>query len=310
MFFAAVVLSMPTVFVGDDAGRLRAESPDRPAPPPVRGFYMPSYDVNALIDESNEAQLDAFRAQVASASHAVLAVHVRVPSGIRSNTVTRDGISEDPSHLVPWFDLAKKKGLRVGLIAILFSDGDWGWGGYWQPTNPAAALASYYSAIQPYLQAAQTAGADFVILCDEWSALFSSSAAVPAFRTLLKSARADCNGKIGINVNKLEEADLLPGIAALPDFIGVTADVPLSDANAPSYQEMYENLTGPSSGRQCAQPGLGESGGMGAARGTRLYEIPAPPRQHLEQAPHPDYRIQVDSRRREGPVGSDGNDGR
>src|SRR5512132_2821038 len=73
------------------------------------------------------------RAQVASASHAVLVVHVRVPGGIRSNMVARDGISEDPSHLVPWFDLAKKKEFRVGLIAILFSDDDWGWGGYWKP---------------------------------------------------------------------------------------------------------------------------------------------------------------------------------
>jgi hypothetical protein len=60
-------------------------------------------------------------------------------------------------------------------------------------------------------------------LGDEWSALFSSSAAVPAFRTLVESARADYSGKIGIDVNKLEEADLLPGIAALADFLGVTA---------------------------------------------------------------------------------------
>ena len=202
--------------------------------------------VNALVHELNKAQLDTLRAQVASVSHAVLVVHVRVPGGIRSNMVARDGISEDPGHLVPWFDLAKKKRFRVGLIAILFSDDDWGWGGYWQPADPAAALASYHSAIQPYLQAAQTAGVDFVILCDEWSALFSSPAAVPAFRTLLELARADYGGKIGINVNKLEEADLLPSIAALPDFIGVTAYVPLCDVNAPSYQEMYENLTGAS----------------------------------------------------------------
>src|SRR5512132_630176 len=130
---AAIVLGISTASGGDDAGRLRAESPDRPASLSVRGFYMPSYDVNGLVDESNEAQLNAVRAQVASASHAVLAVHVRVPGGIRSNVVARDGISEDPSHLVPWFDLAKKKEFRVGLIAILFSDDDWGWGGYWKP---------------------------------------------------------------------------------------------------------------------------------------------------------------------------------
>src|SRR5512132_3859119 len=55
-----------------------------------------------------------------------------------------------------------------------------------------------------------------------------------------------CTSGYPAELNKLQEADLLPGIAALPDFIGVTAYVPLSDANAPSYQDMYENLTGPS----------------------------------------------------------------
>ena len=107
---------------------------------PVRGFYMPSYDVNGLVGGATETQLNALRAQVPSASHVALAVHVRsrVVSG-----ATR-------SFATPF------------------------------PRIPAT-----------------------------WS-------------------------------------DLLPGIAALPDFIGVTAYVPLSDANAPSYQEIYENLTGTS----------------------------------------------------------------
>jgi hypothetical protein len=158
---------------------------------PVRGFYMPSYDVNGLVGGATEKQLNALRAQVPSASHAVLAVHVRVPGGTRSNTVVRDTVSENPGHLVPWFDLAKKKGLRTGLLVILFSDGDWNWGGYWKPSNPTAALASYYSAIRPYVQAAQAAKVDFVILCDEWSTLYYSypdSAVVPAFRALVNKS--------------------------------------------------------------------------------------------------------------------------
>lgn len=124
---------------------------------PVRGFYMPSYSVNDLVHATNDAQLESLRAQVPSASHAVLAVHVRVPGGIHSNTVVRNQVSENPSHLVPWFNLAKRKGLRTGLIVILFSDNGWTWGGFWKPTNPAAVLSSYYSAIRPYVRAAQAA---------------------------------------------------------------------------------------------------------------------------------------------------------
>src|SRR5512132_960433 len=45
---AAIVLGISTASGGDDAGRLRAESPDRMASLSVRGFYMPSYDVNGF----------------------------------------------------------------------------------------------------------------------------------------------------------------------------------------------------------------------------------------------------------------------
>lgn len=216
---------------------------------PVRGFYMPSYGVNDLVDETNDAQLESFRAQIPSASHAVLAVHVRVPGGIRSNTVVRNQVSEKPSHLVPWFNLAKTKGLRTGMIIILFSDNSWGWGGNWKPSNPGTALASYYSAIRPYVQAAQAAKVEFVILCDEWSELYYSYAntvIVPAFRQLVKKARADYTGEIGINVNKLEETSVKTGIVALVDFVGITAYVPLANIDRPSYRDMVNNLIGPS----------------------------------------------------------------
>lgn len=246
VFFRSMILSIFVLLGSASSDTGRAADVDSELLPRVRGFYLPSYDVNALVDKSNEAQLGALRAQIPSASHAVLAVHVRVHGGSNSNGVARDRISEDPGHLVPWFKLARKMGFRTGLIAILFSDDDWGWGGYWKPSDSAAALASYYAAIRPYVQAAQTASVDFVILCDEWSALFNSYAAVPAFRTLVGGARADYSGKIGINANQLEEADLLPDIAALMDFIGITAYVPLSNADDPSYENMYENLTGPS----------------------------------------------------------------
>ena len=105
-----------------------------------------------------------------------------------------------------------------------------------KPTNPAAALASYYTAIRPYVQTAQAAKVDFVILCDEWSELYYSypdSAVVPAFRTLVNKARADYTGKIGPNVTRLEETSVKTGIVALVDFVGISAFVPLSNINYP-----------------------------------------------------------------------------
>lgn len=212
----------------------------------VRGFYFTSYGQNDLANKQNANRLDTYRKQLPNATHAIAAVHVRVPGGTKSNKVVRDEISENPDHLSKWFDIAKKNGLKVGMIIILFTN-DWDWGGEWDPSNTKEALSSYYNAIQPYLKSAETAKTDFVIIADEWSTLFMKKSGVDAFKSLVSNARKDYNaGWIGINVNKLEEATLLPEIASSLDVIGITAYVPLSDKDKPSYDEMFNNLVKPS----------------------------------------------------------------
>lgn len=219
------------------------------SPLPVRGFYFTSYSNNDLAHATNGAQLDAFRSEIPTASHAVACVQV-VSGGVTANTVSRTIISENPGNLVPWFNLAKGKGLKVALIIILFTDNNFSWGGNWQPTNPTTALANYYTTVKPYLQAAQTAGCEFVILVDEWSTLFYSyqdNQVVPPFTTLFNSARNDFTGPLSLNVNRLEETSIKLGIVALTDFVGITAYVPLTNSNTPTYDEMKANLLGNSS---------------------------------------------------------------
>jgi hypothetical protein len=91
-FFAAVILGMSAAFVGDDAGHLRAELPDRPAALPVRGFYMPSYDVVALVERS------AVECSPRAGSECIARGAGRARSGTRRNEEWhgRDSISEDP----------------------------------------------------------------------------------------------------------------------------------------------------------------------------------------------------------------------
>ncbi|CAB4192717.1 hypothetical protein UFOVP1244_71 [uncultured Caudovirales phage] len=222
--------------------------PDQKPPAAAFGFYFTSYGKNDMANGANGARLDAYHAQIPTATHAVAAVHVRVPGGPTSNAVARDGISEDPGHLGPWFAAARQRGLKTGLIVILFSDDGWGWGGDWKPSSPSAALASYYQAAQPYVQAAQSAGAEFVILCDEWSNLYINKNAVPAFQTLFSAARRDFSGRLTLNINKMEETAILPEIVALTDVVGITAYVPLSRAPNPSTAEMVATLNAPRDG--------------------------------------------------------------
>ena len=221
---------------------------DQRPPAAAFGFYFTSYNKNDMANGANSGRLDAYRSQIPTATHAIAAVHVRVPGGTTSNTVVRSDISEDPRHLGPWFAAARQRGLRTGLIVILFSDDSWGWGGDWKPSSPAAALASYYQAVRPYLQAAQAAGAEFVILCDEWSNLYINRNAVPAFQALFSSARRDFSGKLTLNVNKMEETAILPEIVAQTDVVGITAYVPLSRSPNPSTAEMVESLHAPREG--------------------------------------------------------------
>lgn len=215
----------------------------------VRAFHFPSYEQNALISSSAETQLDAYRAQIPTATHASLAVHLRTPSNT-SNSVSRGPISENPSNLVPWFNLVRSKGLKPALLVILFV-GEWDWAGYWTPTNPTTALTNFYTAIRPWVQAAATANVEWIILVDEWSELvysYSDSAVVPAFTSLYTAARADYSGPLSININQLEETSCKPGIVALSDFIGVTAYAPLTNqiTPPPTYAEMRANLLGTS----------------------------------------------------------------
>ncbi len=94
------------------------------------------------------------------------------------------------------------------------------------------------------MQAAQAAGLEFVILADEWSALFSKTPAITAFQTLMASARADFTGQLLWNVSNLEEDDIRPEIVELADMMGVSAYVPSAITNSPSIAQMYVNLTG------------------------------------------------------------------
>lgn len=217
--------------------------------PFVRGFHFPTYGTNILTRPSVEAQLDAYRAQIPTATHACLAVHLRTPTST-SNSVSRGTISETPANLIPWFNLVRSKGLRPAMIVILFV-GDWDWAGYWTPTNPSLAMSNYYTAVRPWIQAAASASVDFIILVDEWSELvysYSYTAVVPAFTSLYESARADYPGSLSININHLEETSCKPAIADLADFIGVTAYVPLTNqvTPPPTYDEMRANLLGTS----------------------------------------------------------------
>ena len=228
-----------TVTIGIDPVYIETLSSE----PQVRGFHFTSYDVDELVNAQNGPRLAALRTQVATATHAVLAVHVSVPS-TTSTVVSRTAISENPDHLAAWFALVRSKGLSPGLICVLFSDTNFGWGGYWNPTSPADGLASYYTAVRPYVQAAQAAGLEFVILADEWSALFSKTPAIIAFQTLMASARADFAGQLLWNVSNLEEDDIRPEVVELADMMGISAYVPSAITNSPSIAQMYVNLTG------------------------------------------------------------------
>jgi hypothetical protein len=228
----------------DGPGLTRLLSPVwSPAPSTlIRSFYMPSYGANDLAHASNDDELDVYVAQLPNATHACATVHV-FGNGDTGNVVSRhETQSENPANLPAWFELARARGLRTALAFIFHTTPEYGWAGGWDPTDKAAAFASYLGAVQPYLEAAQAANCDFVILCDEWSLMFRTSAAMAAFATLFAGARAIYKGPLGIDVNVQEEDDVLSGLYTLCDFISVNAYLKLHATNSPSVQQMAKNL--------------------------------------------------------------------
>ena len=173
---------------------------------------MPSYGANDLAHASNDDELDALVAQIPNTTHVCATVHV-FGNGDTGNVVSRhETQSETPANLAAWFALARARGLRTALAIIFHTTPEYGWGGGWDPTDKAAALASYLTAVQPYLEQAQVAGCDFVILCDELSLLFRTAGAMSAFATLFAGARTFYKGPLGIDVNVQEEDDVLAGL--------------------------------------------------------------------------------------------------
>jgi hypothetical protein len=210
----------------------------------IRTFIFTSYGQNDFANPGNADQLDAL---IGNTTHVTLALHLRVPTST-SNEPARGPISETPSNIGPYVDLCRTRGLRVGLIIILFID-EWDWAGNWHPSSPATALSNYYTAIQPWVVAAQAAGIDWICLADEWSELYYSyptGTIVPAFTSLFNAARADYGGPLTININWGEEPACNPGIVALTDFAMISAYVPLTNSATPTYAEMKANLLGPS----------------------------------------------------------------
>lgn len=208
----------------------------------IRTVAFTSYENSALTDVG---QLDAYRAQFPNATHLTLALHLRTTGRI-SNSIRRGPISEDPNNIVPYVALAKQRGLKVGMLIILFI-GKWQWSGNWKPLNPSTALANYYSAVRPWILAAQEAGVEWISLTDEWSQLYKRGANFAAFATLFAAARADFSGQLTSNVNQLDEASFNPAIASLMDFVTISAYVPLAKNNFPTYERMKANLLGTSS---------------------------------------------------------------
>jgi len=206
----------------------------------AKGFFFTTYANNGTIPFA--ARLDAYRIQIPVATHALLAVHIQV-NGVNGNTCSRTAMSETPANLANWFAAVRARGLIPALAIIMFTDASFSWAGFWAPSNPTAALASYYTAIQPYVQAAEAAGCEFIHLADEWSAMFSRSAAVTGFTNLAAAARADYSGKILWNVSNIEESDILDPIVALSDMMGISAYVPIGITNSPTVQQMITNLT-------------------------------------------------------------------
>lgn len=218
-----------------------------PSPSVIRGFHFTSLDANDLVDSTTTAsRIDAFRSQLTSETHACLDVFVRVPGGATSNTVARDSISEDPTHLAAWFALVVNRGILPCLQINLFADNSSLRATNWNPANPDTALASYYTAIRPYVLAAQSAGLEFIVIANELSMLFSNVSAITAFTTLMNSARADYSGNIAFGVNGLEEDNIRSEILALADLIAVSAFIPIANTDSPTIDQMFVNLTGPS----------------------------------------------------------------
>lgn len=208
---------------------------------PIRAFYMVSFGNNETVGAPALARLDALPS---GTTHAILTCHLRTPSAT-SNSVSRGPISEDPANLPDWFAAVRARGKEPALAIILHIN-DFEWAGNWTPTNPATALANYYTAVQPWVQEAEAAGLPFVILCDEWENLFINQNAVTAFQTLFTAARTDYKGQIALNVSHLTEGDILLSITALTDFMGVNAYVPITTINRPTVDAMVDNLVGPS----------------------------------------------------------------
>lgn len=208
---------------------------------PIQAFYMTSFGANETVGQPALSRLDALPL---GTTHAIITLHLQTPSAT-SNTVARTTISENPANLAAWFAAVRARGIEPAM-AIILSITPFDWAGMWNPSTPATALANYYTAVRPWVQAAQTGGLPFVILCDEWATLFTKSAAVTAFQTLFNSARADYGGQLSINMSHLSEQDTLPGIVSLTDFVGVNAYLPIATTDSPSVDTMVSNFIGPS----------------------------------------------------------------
>lgn len=209
-----------------------------------RGFYQVSYGPNDSVGAANNAQIAEIVSQVDRSSHVIVTLHLRTPSNT-SNTVSRGPISEDAANIAAWFQQIRDNGLTPAM-AIIMHVVDWDWAGYWNPSDKTTALANYYSSIRPWVQAAEANSAEFLILTDEWSTLYSQVTSITPFTTLFTSARADYSGPIGINLSNSEEADVRPEIVALCDYIGVNAYVPSAVTDSPTVASMKQNLIGTS----------------------------------------------------------------
>lgn len=212
-------------------------APSSSRPPLIRAFYLPSYNIDTLLGTGVATRLTAMRAL--GTTHAILTVHVRATG----DTVFRDSISENPLHLPDWFALVRSKGMEPALAIILFR-GQFGWAGFWNPQSPDIALANYWTTIRPYIQQAQAANLQFVILCDEWSTLYAKSSSIQAFSNLFAMARTEYGGKLALNVSNTEEASIRSEIPVLTDFVGVNAYVPIATVDHPTVEQMVHNLIG------------------------------------------------------------------
>jgi hypothetical protein len=140
---------------------------------------------------------------------------------ISASTVRTDARTPTPARIAVFLHEARRSGLRVTLRPLL-DQGNLenaellGWRGTFSPADRPRWFNSYTQFLIPYLQAAQSAGADTVVVGAELSAVQDD----PGWASVAEIARRHYSGQLGYSANW----DAYPGAAGMPvDVVGVDA---------------------------------------------------------------------------------------